>query len=63
MNYTVTILISYLLASQKTLIYQINVRSEHRSDSLTKISDDSTLILNFKIFCEANKQEIKIVTV
>ncbi len=36
---------------------------KYRSDSLTKILDNSTLILNFKIFCEANKQEIEIVTV
>jgi len=34
-----------------------------RLDGLTKTSDDPTLILNFKIFCEANKQEIEIVTV
>jgi len=34
-----------------------------RSDGLTKTSDGPTLILNFKIFCEANKQEIEIVTV
>jgi len=34
-----------------------------RLDGLTKTSDGPTLILNFKIFCEANKQEIEIVTV
>jgi len=31
----------------------------HRSDGLTKTSDDPTLILNFKVFCEANKQSIR----
>jgi len=31
----------------------------HRSDGLTKTSDGPTLILNFKVFCGANKQPIR----
>jgi hypothetical protein len=31
-----------------------------RSDGLTKISDGPTLILNFKVFCEANKQDTEL---
>ncbi len=30
-----------------------------RSDGLTKTLDGPTLILNFKVFCEANKQSIR----
>jgi len=34
--------------------------TEYRSDNLTKTLDNSTLILNFKVFCEANKQDTKL---
>jgi len=43
MNYTVTISISYLLASQKILKFRISVElseKSHMSDDLTKMSDD-----------------------
>jgi len=32
----------------------------HRLDDLTKILNDSTLILNFKVFCKANKQDTEL---
>jgi hypothetical protein len=47
----------------RTTRRRLEMRDGCRSDGLTKTSDDPTLILNFKIFCEANKQEIEIVTV